>query len=717
MTAKKIAVLGGGTGSLAAVWALTTLPAWQERYDITVYQMGWRLGGKGASGRNHREGQRIEEHGLHVWAGFYENAFRVMRSVYGAWEPGPDSPIQTWRDAFHPQNDVIVEELVNGQWRHWELEWPPAPGTPGDLGPEPPDVWGYIVKLLEWLHDVLTDSPVYDEVAVHTGGAAPLWSALTGGDHHPEITPETPERRGIVHDLISSFSPPQLVRAARDFAAWLQPDPAEHFGADQLAIIKLLEGAFAGLEQDFQGQLDERDDARRLYCMLDMGLGTIRGLIMDGVIFRGFDAIDIWEWSNWMRRWGVSEYTLNSVAVRGLYDYVFGFPGGNFAYPSVGAGSAIHGALRLVFTYKEAMFFYMQAGMGDIVFSPLYMVLKERGVKFKFFHKVENLGLDQTTQQVTSISIARQATLKQGAPQAYDPLVQVKGVWSWPSEPRYEQLVEGGALEARRINLESNWAKWTPAEQLTLKKGEDFDQIILGIPPTSFPFIAPELLAANDRFRHMAYGLGSCQTQAVQLWFNDDAATLGAPREASVVTAYVDPINTWADMTHLIKREEWSQGEAPKFVAYFCGPMEDARHIPDFDDHGFPARELERVKQMAIQWFASHTGHIFNHATLAADPCALDYAKLHGSGSGEARFLGQYFRANIDPSERYILSVPGSTALRLKADESGFGNVFLTGDWTYTSISAGCIECAVMAGLHCAEAVSGQTFRITDRGY
>ena len=27
-------------------------PGWQDRYEITVYQMGWRLGGKGASGRN-----------------------------------------------------------------------------------------------------------------------------------------------------------------------------------------------------------------------------------------------------------------------------------------------------------------------------------------------------------------------------------------------------------------------------------------------------------------------------------------------------------------------------------------------------------------------------------------------------------------------------------------------------------------------------------------
>ena len=79
MTKKKIAVLGGGTGSLSAVWSLTSLPDWQDRFDITVYQMGWRCGGKGASGRNPNVHQRIEEHGLHVWFGCYDNAWKVLR--------------------------------------------------------------------------------------------------------------------------------------------------------------------------------------------------------------------------------------------------------------------------------------------------------------------------------------------------------------------------------------------------------------------------------------------------------------------------------------------------------------------------------------------------------------------------------------------------------------------------------------------------------------
>src|SRR5690606_7721667 len=59
---RKIAVLGGGLGSLSAVFEITEQPDWQQRYEITVYQTGFRLGGKGASGRNPDACQRIEEH-------------------------------------------------------------------------------------------------------------------------------------------------------------------------------------------------------------------------------------------------------------------------------------------------------------------------------------------------------------------------------------------------------------------------------------------------------------------------------------------------------------------------------------------------------------------------------------------------------------------------------------------------------------------------------
>ena len=46
----RVAVIGGGCASMAAVFELSR-PEHGGRFEVTVYQQGWRLGGKGASGR------------------------------------------------------------------------------------------------------------------------------------------------------------------------------------------------------------------------------------------------------------------------------------------------------------------------------------------------------------------------------------------------------------------------------------------------------------------------------------------------------------------------------------------------------------------------------------------------------------------------------------------------------------------------------------------
>ena len=74
-----IVVVGGGLAGLAAAFELTK-PGLCPGKNVVVYQMGWRLGGKCASGRDD-EG-RIIEHGLHIWFGYYENAFCLLQEVH-----------------------------------------------------------------------------------------------------------------------------------------------------------------------------------------------------------------------------------------------------------------------------------------------------------------------------------------------------------------------------------------------------------------------------------------------------------------------------------------------------------------------------------------------------------------------------------------------------------------------------------------------------------
>ena len=125
-------MLGGGVGAMTAAFELTA-PHLEGRYDVTVYQPGWRLGGKCASGRGGPD-KRIEEHGLHVWFGFYANAFNMIQRCYDEWKPPEASPIKTWQQAFKQCNDIVLFESWRGRWHPWHLEFPndsrcPAAGT------------------------------------------------------------------------------------------------------------------------------------------------------------------------------------------------------------------------------------------------------------------------------------------------------------------------------------------------------------------------------------------------------------------------------------------------------------------------------------------------------------------------------------------------------------------------------------------------------------
>src|SRR5262245_18047399 len=128
---RKIAILGGGVGAMTAAFELTAQEDWQERYEVTVYQMGWRLGGKGASGRNRDANERIEEHGLHILLGFYYNAFNVLKRCYEELGRPPVAPLATWRDSFKPHNLVVFSERVGSEWQEWPIEFPTDDEEPG----------------------------------------------------------------------------------------------------------------------------------------------------------------------------------------------------------------------------------------------------------------------------------------------------------------------------------------------------------------------------------------------------------------------------------------------------------------------------------------------------------------------------------------------------------------------------------------------------------
>ncbi len=363
--------------------------------------------------------------------------------------------------------------------------------------------------------------------------------------------------------------------------------------------------------------------------------------------------------------------------------------------------------LRILFTYRGAVYWRMQAGMGDTIFAPLYEVLKKRGVLFRFFHKVTALHVSDDGQSIAAIDMARQATLKTGE---YEPLVQVRRLPCWPSEPLYDQLVEGEELRRREINLESNWTDWQNVEQKTLVRGVDFDQVVFGISIGAVPLLCQELVAARPAWQAMVEHVQTTATQAFQAWYLPDMAGLRWPywqNESPLVAGFTEPMDTFANMDHLLIREDWPASTAPTSICYFCGPMPGVP-LPPATDHSFPATQQQAICQTALQFMNASCAALLPGTAGGPGQCDFSLLADIAQGTGEARFRAQFFRVNIDPSERYVMSLKGSPRYRLPAAASGFNNLFLAGDWTDNGVNAGCVEAATISGMQAAAGILGR---------
>lgn len=711
MAKRKVTILGGGMGGIGVAWALTEVPNWSDQFEITLYQMGWRIGGKGASGRNPGVHQRIEEHGLHVWLGFYDNAFAAMKKCYDELGRPEGAPLRTWRDAFHKHRLVVLQEHIDGEWRPWPIDFETnedEPGTPTNAGIA--DAWGYVRLLLEWMLGHARDEVAGETPPPDLSEHSWLERAFAGLER---------DFAGVVHAVKegAELFEEGMLLAALELARALDEDAGEHDPQHHEALTKLMDQLASHLAERAKSLGSAEDDLRRALLLLEMSTAMVRGMLADGVVVEGFSAVSQWDFREWLGRHGAPEHVVESALTRGLYDLVFAFDGGDPEKPNFEAGAALRSIFSMLFDYKGAIFWKMQAGMGDTVFTPFYEVLRRRGVRFELFHKVENLGLSEDGRLVETVRVQRQVWVKgqrEDPSIEYQPLVDVGGLPCWPSAPLTDQLdpEQVAELEKRGIDLESYFNDWQGAETRTLKLGEHFDTVVLAIPPGAHPFICGELIERNERFRSMVENVRTVQTQALQLWLDHDLAGLGWTGGSPVLDAYADSLNTWADMTHLVPHEAWPKSNEPQSIAYFCGPREDAADTPSpeqvasGDTSWFPKRENEQQQTYAIDWALRECAGLWPKIGVS-DSFQYDWLITADGGRGRARAEKQYFRANYEPSERYVLSVKGSAQYRLKPGDSGFDNLVLAGDWVDNGfLNAGAIESAVRGALLAAKAIT-----------
>lgn len=720
---KRIAILGGGMSSLVTAYQLTNLPNWQDLYDITVYQMGWRLGGKGASGRNVEpdKGDRIEEHGLHLMFGFYDNALGTMRDAYEKMGRPPSVPLATFDDAFKGHNFIVMMENYKGEWLPWKLDPIPNPLSPGESGFIPP--WEYVKKLVEWflevVHNYILNSNVVERSAMRIGIEAckdSLKEKAKEQMHRLRAT-RSAGRDLELEELLNILKIANVPMPAdtdtpvppgeRSPSAVLEPNRMWWVYVELAkALVEVI--ADSGVVSWLLGQAlshlwsmnwDDNTILRRARMLLDMFCAVVRGVIADGIIFPPHDwfSIDNYDLVAWLRKYGANEQTLGSPLIWAMKDAAY------HSYEEIAAGTILHAMLRMLLTYRGNILYKMQAGMGDVIFVPLYDVLSKRGVRFEFFQYVRDIKLSADRTRVERIEMGRQATLKTTP---YQPFITVKGLPCWTSTPDYDQLVEGNAIRDGGFDLEDWWSAWPDVARFDLVAGHDFDEVVLGISIASFPYIAKELMDANPRFAAMVDKVKTTQTMGVQLWFKPTLKELGWDLTSPVVIPYVEPLDTWADMTHLLPHENWPPG-AINNLAYLTSAMQDDAPLPlpPRTDHAYPKVQNERCKQITIDWLKKYPKELWPKAVDAHGE--IDWNLLYGPPSlvGPARMDAQYWRAPFSPSERYVLAVPNSSQYRLRPEESGFGNLVLTGDYTKNAMSIGCLEAATMAGIMSARAI------------
>jgi uncharacterized protein with NAD-binding domain and iron-sulfur cluster len=715
----EVAVIGGGCGAIAAAFELTR-PEHRGKYHVTVYQLGWRLGGKGASGRGPAD--RIEEHGFHVWLGFYENAFRLLRECYAELRRDPrQCRFADWRDAFSSESFIgVTDRTRGGAWLNWMAYFPPSEGLPGDPLTEqnPFSVGSYLTRTAILLRTLLLACQTRQSAGPDRPGkseaGSPAFSHLDSENFwvpSPEPFAENIGRLLKYGFLATMAGLIEAVGILETVFRALSRYPEN-------LILRLLDAIAANARRQLEAFAEGDDEIRRLWEVVDLVLAIMRGVIRFGLAAdpRGFDAINEYECREWLRMNGASERSLNSALVRGLYDLAFAYEDGDFRKPRLAAGQALRGSLRMFFSSRGAIFWKMRAGMGDVVFAPFYEVLKKRGVSFKFFHRLENVKLVDPAglapgerPYVEALEFDVQAEVKGG--REYHPLIDVRGLSCWPAKPDYEQLVDGDRYEREEWDFESHWDRRKVAVK-TLRVVDDFDFVVLGVGIGVIPYACKEIVARDPRWRAMVDHVKTVATQAFQIWMCEDMGKLGWVDPPASLSAFVQPFDTWADMWQLIPEENWPT--RPHAIAYFCCVLPDPPVPPDRSDATYPARRQEDVRGNAIRFLNRDVVHLWPNAVrrpgqfrweLLIDPTERR-PNREAPESDESRFDSQFWRANVNPSDRYTLALPGGLKHRISPLDNTYDNLTIAGDWTDCGFNEGCVEAAVISGRLAAHAIS-----------
>jgi uncharacterized protein with NAD-binding domain and iron-sulfur cluster len=723
----RVAIVGGGCAGMAAAWELSKQPG----FEIHVYEKSWRLGGKAASAR--AVDGRILEHGLHVWLGFYESAFRMMRECYtevAVQKLGPKARLPQnklahgcFEDAFVPEPNVGVG-LPNfgGKWAAWSALFPPEPGLPGDPLDErssPFTLANYSLRCLSLLKALMV-STIGPPGADNPGDPRP--NDRSSSDHLQNLNFSADS--GAAGEVLieraykllrggSLTSAAVLQQAVTILERWLQ---SLNFAPQAPGTALKLATAIATQTRKILRDAASIDPAIRAKAdVIDIVVTSAVGLFRDRVLFgdKGLDAINKFEYKEWLERHGATKTSIDSPFLQGIYELVFGYKDGDKKKPALAAGVALRGALRMFFTYRGALLWRMPSGMGDAVFAPLYKVLegevsednkakRPSPVKFHFLHELIEVVFDSNPGPLSVLSITfntqkNPADIDRASGSALDDF------GCWPEEKR-----------SRIGNLPADKGR------VTLRRGDEdgFDAVIFAGGIDGFKLfgtaagkrLPPAWDVAIKQSRTVA-------TQSAQVWLSEDLEGLGWHRGSGLVTAIGGSVlatargsefDTWADMTNTLASERtWRKATGANAMAEGGKSLDDARSVAYFCSTLLESEVKAAAKPGGSSTLEDKINSRLNRL-LEKDIEPLWPDAFEDHNTAKTFEIARHVQANFEGSDRYVQSPPGSLSARISPLDRSVDNMTVAGDWTASGLDAGCVEAAVMSGILAAYAISGK---------
>ena len=351
-------------------------------------------------------------------------------------------------------------------------------------------------------------------------------------------------------------------------------------GVPRDLILQFHAAIAAAAQRQLHDRANADDDVRRLWEIVDLVLGSRARLIAlrsrhRSRRIRCDRRIRLSRLAPAQRR--VRAIAVDSAFVRGLYDLAFAYEDGDVARPRIAAGQALRGAVRAFFTYRGAFFWKMQAGMGDVVFAPLYEVLATARSALRVLPSRSTCARDGRRlaeaigRTSTDLRLRRAGDVGGGPVRAAR---RRQGLPCWPSSRTTpsSSTVSGFAREGR--DFESHWDRRTAARR-RCAVGGDFDFVVLARRARRRAARLPG--SSSHARRAGARWSSTCKsvpTQALQLWLDRRHDGAGLDNGRVNLSGFVEPFDTWADMSQLVRRRPLERPSAA--IAYFCSVLPDA---------------------------------------------------------------------------------------------------------------------------------------------